>query len=279
MWSDADFPFSIFHFPFSVMLLAIDIGNSSIKFGIFESESLVEKLRIPTRRDHALHELLFDTLRYIKQHYSRIDKVAVSSVVIELDSALRQACEEVLTVTPVFIDHAFNFGIQVNYDPVTAVGTDRLVNAATAVEKYGMPVIVCSFGTATTIDVVNSDGEYLGGSIAPGMNTLAEALHLKTSKLPHIVIEKPASVIGHTTIGSIQSGVFYGYIGLFEGIIIRMFDELSDRPVVVATGGFAKLISENCDLINTIDENLTLDGLRLLLEKQRPKVYIEALDS
>ncbi len=255
------------------MLLAIDTGNSSIKFGIFESDTLVEKLRIPTRRDHAVHELLFDTLRYIKQHYSRIDKVAVSSVVTELDSTLRQACEEVLAVTPVFVDHDFNFGIQINYAPVTAIGTDRLVNAANAVEKYGMPVIVCSFGTATTIDVVNSEGEYLGGSIAPGMNTLAEALHLKTSKLPHVAIEKPASVIANTTIGSIQSGVFYGYIGLFEGIISRMFDELGEQPKVVGTGGFAKLVAENCDLIDTIDENLTLDGLRRMSEKRHPGTY------
>ncbi len=256
------------------MLLAIDIGNSSIKFGIFESDSLVEKLLIPTRRDHAVHELLFDTLRYIKQHHSRIDRVAVASVVTELDGAVRQACDEALTISPIFLDHTFDLGIQIKYEPVAAVGADRLVNAAAAAQKYGVPVIVCSFGTATTIDVVNSVGEYLGGTIAPGMNTLAEALHLKTSKLPHVAIDKPASVIGNTTVDSIRSGIFYGYISLVEGIINRMFAEIDEQPKVVATGGFANLIAENCDLINTVDENLVLDGILMLAE--RPHNYQHA---
>ena len=136
-------------------------------------------------------------------------------------------------------------------------------------ELRGRPVIVCSFGTATTNDVVNADGEYLGGTIAPGMNTLAEALHLKTSKLPQVAIEKPESVIGKTTVDSIRSGVFFGYIGLVEGIIRRMFDELGETPKVIATGGFARTVSDNCNLINTVDENLMLDGLRILFERQR----------
>lgn len=251
------------------MLLAIDIGNSSIKFGVFESESLVDKFLIQTKRDYTVEELLFDRLRYVEKRFFRIDTVVVSSVVPELDDSIRQACKELLKVTPVFVDHTFDFGIAINYQPVTAVGTDRLINASAAVEKYGKPVIVCSFGTATTIDAVNANREYLGGAIAPGMNTLAEALHLKTSKLPQVAIEKPERVIGKTTVASIRAGVFFGYIGLVEGIIRRMFDELGDTPKVAATGGFARTISENCDLINIIDENLTLDGLRMVFEKQR----------
>ncbi len=251
------------------MLLAIDIGNSSIKFGVFESDTLVDKFLIQTKRDYTVEELLFDRLRYVEERFFSIDSACVSSVVPEIDDTVREACKKMLHVTPVFVDHTFDFGLKIKYEPVTAAGTDRLVNAAAAVMKYGKPVIVCSFGTATTIDAVNANGEYLGGTIAPGMNTLAEALHLKTSKLPHVAIEKPAGVIGHTTVDSIRSGVFFGYLGLVEGILRRMFDELGETPTVVATGGFAKTISENCDLINIVDEILMLDGLRILFERQR----------
>ena len=280
------------------MLLAIDIGNSSIKFGIFESGSLVNKFLIPTRPDYTIHELLFDRLRDIGGEFPRIDEVAVSSVVPELDEVLRQACGDLIKITPVFIDHTFDFGLKINYEPVTAVGTDRLINASAAVKKYGEPLIVCSFGTATTIDAVNSAGEYLGGTIAPGMNTLAEALHLKTSKLPLVAIEKPESVIGHTTVDSIRSGVFFGYIGLVEGLISRIDAELlsaaeglntwsgsegavnvtANKPSVIATGGFARLIAENCDLIDTVDENLMLEGIRMLFERRR-RTHPETLDA
>lgn len=253
------------------MLLAIDIGNSSIKFGVFDADSLVDKFLIQTKRDYTAEELLFDRLRYVEEKFFRIDSVSVSSVVPELDPILTEACKKMLHVTPVFIDHTFDFGLKINYEPVTAAGTDRLINASAAVEKYGKPVIVCSFGTATTIDAVNGAGEYLGGAIAPGMNILAEALHLKTSKLPHVAIEKPDSVIGSTTVDSIRSGVFYGYLGLVEGLIRRMFNELGETPAVIGTGGFARTIAANCDLINTVDENLMLDGLRILFERRAQK--------
>ncbi len=251
------------------MLLAIDIGNSSIKFGIFESGSLVEKFLIQTKRDYTVDEFLSVGLQSFEDRLFRIDSVSVSSVVPELDDVVRQACVKMFEVAPVFVDHTFDLGIKINYEPVTAAGTDRLINAATAAEKYGKPVIVCSFGTATTIDAVNAAGEYLGGTIAPGMNTLAAALHLKTSKLPHVEIEKPESVFGNTTVDSIRSGVFFGYVGLVEGIIRRMFGELGDTPTVVATGGFARLIFDNSNLINIVDESLTLDGLRILFERRR----------
>ncbi|MEO7675023.1 MAG: type III pantothenate kinase [Pyrinomonadaceae bacterium] len=252
------------------MLLAIDIGNSSIKFGIFDGDSLVDKFLIQTKRDYTVDELFFDRLRYIEDRFFTIDSVCVSSVVPELDDIVSQACRKMLRVTPVFVDPTFDFGIAINYEPVASAGTDRLINASAAVVKYGKPVIICSFGTATTIDTVNANGEYLGGAIAPGMNTLAAALHLKTSKLPHVAIEKPESVIGSTTVASIRSGVFFGYIGLVEGIIRRTFDELRVVPKVIATGGFSGTIAENSTMINVVDENLMLDGLRMLFEKHRP---------
>lgn len=250
------------------MLLAIDIGNSSTKFGIFESGSLIDKFVIPTFPDYSVDELLFDRLRVVDERFFRIDTAIVSSVVPEMNAALAGACKRLLKVTPSFVDHSFDFGMKIFYTPPSSVGTDRLVNASSAAAKYGVPVIACSFGTATTIDFVNDRREYLGGTISPGMRTLAEALHLKTAKLPLVPIQRPESVIGGTTESSIRSGVYYGHNGMVEGILTRMFEELGERPKVVATGGFASVVAEDCALIDTIDENLTLTGLMELAKRR-----------
>jgi len=248
------------------MLLAIDIGNSSTKFGVFESTTLIDKFVIPTTRDLSVNELLFDRLKYINDRFFTIDRAIVCSVVPELNDTFRKAVKELLSVTPVFVDHSFDFGLKISYHPVTSLGIDRLVNASSAT-KYGLPVIVCSFGTASTIDLVGADSEYLGGVIAPGMKLLADALHLKTSQLPSVTIKKPESVIGNTTESSIKSGVFYGYMGLVDGILERMFSEIGTRPEVIATGGFASMIAGQSELVDTVDENLTLDGLRSLIQE------------
>ena len=248
------------------MLLAIDIGNSSIKFGVFESSSLIDKFAIPTARDLSVEDLLFDRLKYINDRFFNIDSAIVCSVVPELNDTFRSAVKELLSVTPTFVDHSSDFGLTINYHPVESLGLDRLVNAAAAAAKYGAPVVVCSFGTATTIDFVNDDREYMGGVIAPGMKLLAEALHGRTSQLPNVAIEEPDSVIGNTTESSIQSGVFYGYVGLVEGILERFFSAIGTRPDVVATGGFASIIARHSSLVNIVDENLTLDGVRYLSE-------------
>jgi type III pantothenate kinase len=249
------------------MLLAIDIGNSSTKFGVFDSTNLIDKFAIPTTRDLSVSDLHFDRLKYVNDRAFSIDRAVVCSVVPELNDTFRQALKELLAITPTFVDHAFDFGLKISYDPVTSVGIDRLVNASSAVAKYGAPVMVCSFGTATTIDLVNSESEYVGGVIAPGMRLLAEALQSKTSQLPRVAIERPEGVIGNTTEASIKSGVFYGYIGLVNGILERLFTEIGARPKVIATGGFASMIADQTKLVDTVDENLTLDGLRALIEK------------
>ncbi|NOT48969.1 MAG: type III pantothenate kinase [Acidobacteria bacterium] len=250
------------------MLLAIDIGNSTTKFGIFESGSLIDKFVIPTVLDYTVDELSFDRLRYTDDRFFQIDAAIVSSVVPEMNGTLAEACKKLLKITPSFVDYTFDFGMNVGYDPPSAAGTDRLVNAAAAAAKYGVPVIACSFGTATTIDVVDSDRKYLGGTISPGLKTLVEALHLKTSKLPLVTIERPKNVIGNTTKGSINSGTYYGHIGMVEGILQRIFEELGQKPKVVATGGFASVVAENSSLIDVVDENLTLEGLLRLAERR-----------
>src|SRR5687768_3017416 len=246
------------------MLLAIDIGNTAVKFGVFESSSLVDKFSIPTYPDYAENELLFDRLSFIRERFFQIASVVVCSVVPELDETFRSAIKDLLNVTPVFVDKDSDFGIAIEYQTVDSLGLDRLVNASAAARKYGTPIIVCSFGTATTIDVVNAKKAFVGGTISPGLRLLAESLHQKTSKLPLVTVEDPGTVIGSSTEGSIRSGVFYGYIGAVGGILNRMFSEMGKKPKVIATGGFAQLVNEGCDLIDEVDENLTLDGLRLV---------------
>ena len=255
------------------MLLAIDIGNSSIKFGIFDGERLFHKFSVQTKRDYTAEELMFDRLKLVDQKFIQVDISAciVSSVVPELNTVVAQACREMFKVTARFVDSTWNFGLNIQYDPPEAAGTDRLVNAFAAVRKYGKPSIICSFGTATTVDAVNGAGDFLGGVIAPGILVSAKALQLATAKLPNVPIEKPATVFGTSTASSIQAGIVLGHAAMVEGIIRRMlletagFSSSADLNIV-ATGGLAGLIAPDVPAITQIDENLTLEGLRMLGE-------------
>lgn len=249
------------------MLLAIDIGNSATKFGVFNQGNLISRFTVPTVRAATDDEINSQ----IKSNYTEsFSAIVISSVVPESNEAYRKLAGKFYNLTAVFVDNKFDFGLVINYQPPESVGVDRMIAAFAAVEKYGKSCVVGDFGTATTIDAVNSSGEYLGGIIAPGMNLLADALFRKTSQLPKIKIEKPAQVIGDSTIKSIQSGIYFGYIGLVDGIITRMIGELGETPRVIATGGFARLIAAGAESIQTVDETLMLDGLRLIYEKTRP---------
>ena len=246
------------------MLLAIDIGNSSIKFGVFDNKKLVSRFTIPTIRtlnSDEINSQISDKINH------KISAIVISSVVTELREAFQNFGEKFFNISPFFVDNTFDFGLEIKYFPPENLGVDRIIAAFAAVEKYGKPCIVCDFGTATNIEVVNSKGVYLGGTIVAGINLLADALHKRTSKLPLVELAKPEKVIGNSTISCIQSGVFYGYVGLTEGIINKIIDELGEIPKVVATGGYAKLIAENTEIIEIIDENLMLEGLRLIYEK------------
>lgn len=249
------------------MLLAVDIGNTAIKFGVFDAEHLTFKLSVPTVRD-----LTADGLAYILRPrlVQPISEAIVSSVVPEADQAVRDFIRNQYNVHAVFVANDWDFGLKINYEPLADAGADRITNTYAAVEKYGVPVIVCSFGTALAIDVVDPNRTLVGGLIAPGMNTLAAALKATTSKLPEVEIVKPEKVLQRTTIGSIQSGIVNGYFGLVEELLTRIKREIGDNPKVVATGGFAKLIAENTTQIDVIDENLLLDGLRMLHTRIQP---------
>jgi type III pantothenate kinase len=244
------------------MLLAIDIGNSSTKFGIFDGDELFHKFSIQTKRDYTVEELLFDRLKLIEKQFIQvdIDTCIVASVVPDVNAVIAQVCRELFKINPQFVDAGWDLGFSIDYDPPEAAGIDRLVNCFAAASKYGTPVVACSFGTATTIDVVSSNNEYVGGVIAPGMATAAKALQLATAKLPNIPIEKPDAVLGKTTIASIQSGIVNGHIAMVAGLLAK----IANGGKVVATGGFASLIAPEVPAIDVVDENLTLDGLRML---------------
>ncbi len=246
------------------MLLAVDIGNTNIKFGIFDGERLTSKFSIQTKRDSTTEDIgakLRGNISY------PIKTSLICSVVPELDGPLSTFLKHDLGIDAVFVTNGFDFGLKINYEPLAAIGTDRLVNCFAAAEKYVNPCIVCSFGTALTIDVVSRDRVLVGGLIAPGINTLASALKLTTSQLPEVEIIRPSTVLQNTTVGAIQSGIFHGYLGLFEGLLKAVKEEIEDEPTVIATGGFAEAMAGRTSQINIVDQNLTLDGLRLAAQQ------------
>lgn len=244
------------------MLLAIDIGNSLTKFGVFENDALLHRFDIPTVRAQTANEIHNPKLQLI-------DAIIISSVVPELKNTYLELARKYFHLEPIYVDSTFDFNLKIKYYPPENLGVDRLIAAFAAVEKYGAPCVVCDFGTATTIDAVNRKNEFLGGIIAPGMRTMSAALFLKTAQLPHIEIRKPESVIGNSTIKAIESGIYYGYVGLVDGVIARMTGELGETPKVIATGGFADLIAECSEKIEIVEENLMLEGLRLIYQLKK----------
>jgi len=248
------------------MLLAIDLGNTNTVFGVYDGEHLVMHWRLSTQKDRTVDEfgiLLRNLFSLERIDVKKIRKVIIASVVPPLDPVLNEMVSSYFSVKPVFVTHE-NAGIPILYDKPSDVGADRIVDAVAVVHKYGKPAIVVDFGTATTFDAITPNGEYQGGVIAPGIVISAEALYQHAAKLPRIEIQKPAHVIGTSTVTSMQSGLFYGYVALVDGIITRMKKELGPNTKVIGTGGQAPLISQETKLIDTVDANLTLDGLQLV---------------
>ena len=242
------------------MLLTVDIGNSAAKFGLFDDDKLTSKFSIPTERELTAAQLA----RQIGDRLNvQIDDAMVCSVVPEVDNAVRQYLNDTFQIKAGFVNSTDNLGLSINFSMETT-GADRLVNSFAASEKYGTPCVVASFGTATTIDVVDRKHEYLGGLIAPGMKVNAQALAIAASRLPEVELKKPASVIAQTTESAIQSGIVYGQIEMVKGLLRRVADELSDKPAIVATGGFASMLAIEIEDISIVDNDLTLTGLMLL---------------
>ena len=251
------------------MLLAIDLGNTNTVFGVYEGDQLVMHWRLSTQKDRTVDEygiLLRNLFSLERIEAKRIRRVVIASVVPPLDPVLNEMASAYFAVKPMFVTHE-NAGIPILYDDPREVGADRIVNAVAVLHKYGKPAIVVDFGTATTFDAITAAGEYRGGVIAPGIVISAEALYEHAAKLPRIEIQKPANVIGTSTITSMQSGLVYGYVALVDGIITRMKEELGSKTRVIGTGGQAPFISQETRLIETVDPNLTLDGLQLLASR------------
>ena len=245
------------------MLLTIDIGNTALKFGVFDGDDLLSKFFVPTHREYSDDDLRRAVTAHLEQ---APDEVIFSSVVPELDGVvsalfLRGGIQARQVST------SDDFGLIFNF-PIDHIGTDRLVNASAAVETRGAPCIVVAFGTATTIDVISGKREYLGGLIAPGPKTSAKALEMITSKLPEVEIAEPVNVINSTTVGAIQAGIFYSQIGLIETAIPHIKAEIGESAKVIATGGFASLIAAKCRSIDVVEPDLTLEGLKMLYSRR-----------
>jgi type III pantothenate kinase len=258
------------------MLLAIDVGNTNMVLGVFDGESLVQGWRLQTLRERTSDELglLVDGL-FAHSHIERVQirGVVLGSVVPPLTGTVRAMTDQYFGVPTLNIEPGIKTGMPILYENPAEVGADRIVNGVGAWERFGRvkgrPMIVVDFGTATTFDAISAKGEYLGGAICPGVQISADALFQRAARLPRIDVRKPPRIVGRTTVGAMESGLFYGYVGMVEGLVKRMADELGGHVVCVATGGLADVIAPETPLIHHVDPNLTLHGLRLVWERNQ----------
>jgi type III pantothenate kinase len=262
------------------MLLAIDVGNTNMVMGIYRPATadtpsvLTHCWRIATPVRQTVDEVRMAIRALFALdgiEISTITGVAISSVVPPIDSLLRDVMEKLFSIKPLFVEPGVKTGLPVLTDNPAEVGADRIVNCVAAFERYGGPTIVVDLGTATTFDVISAKGEFLGGAIAPGLGISADALFNSAARLSRVNIRKPAKVIGTGTVDNIQIGLFYGYVGAIDGICERMMAELGAETKVVATGGFARLLAESSRTIKFVDDNLTLDGVRMIYERNQDR--------
>jgi type III pantothenate kinase len=257
------------------MLLAVDVGNTNIVLGVFEDDALAHTWRLQTLRERTADELglLVDGLfAHHRLDRGRVDGIVLGSVVPPLTATIRAMTELYFGLKALVVD-ATTAGMPILYERPAEVGADRIVNSIAAYEQFGRgtgrPLVVLDFGTATTFDAVTARGEYLGGAICPGVQISADALFQRAARLPRIEVRKPAHVVGRTTVGAMESGLFWGYIGMIEGLIRRMSDELGGEAICVATGGLAPVVAPETALIQHVDPDLTLRGLRMVWERNR----------
>ena len=254
------------------MLLAIDIGNTNVTFGVFEGEHIKATWRVSTaihRMPDEYANLMLSLMERQGVKAAQIDDVVICSVVPPLLLIFEEVCKSYLKKTPLVVEAGVKTGVRIDMDNPREVGPDRIVNAVAAHHLYGGPVIVIDMGTATTMDVVAKGGRYIGGAIAPGIAISTEALFTRTAVLPRIELSLPKKAIGRNTVAAMQSGIVFGYIGLIEGLITRIQAELDEKAKVVAAGGFATLMARATDLIDEVNSDLTLIGLRLIYNMNR----------
>lgn len=266
------------------MLLVMDVGNTNTVLGLYRladgsapnavATELVANWRITTWPKLTVDELairLRNLFGLKNLEIGVVDGIVISSVVPPMDPTLRQVCEMYFQVKPVFIEPGVKTGLPVLTDNPTEVGADRIVNCVAAFEQFGGPTIVVDMGTATTFDVISKKGEFLGGAIAPGLGISADALFARAARLSRVELKKPSKMIGTNTTDNIQIGLYYGYIGLVDGILERLLAELGPETKTIATGGLAKLIAADCKHLERVDDMLTLTGLRLIWERNQER--------
>jgi type III pantothenate kinase len=255
------------------MLLAIEVGNTNTKIGVYDGPQLLVSWRLTTRREQTADEygLFIETLlRTRGMTPSSIHGAAISNVVPPVQQALEWMCEKYFGVTPLNVESGVNTPIVLNVDNPREVGPDRAVKAVAAVALYGPPLIVIDLGTATTFDCINARGEFIGGAIAPGIATAADALLNRAARLFRVELVRPKDAIGRNTVHNVQSGVVYGWAGLVDGVVERMKAEMDGTPRVVATGGHAALIVNVARSVQEVHEHLAFEGLRLMWERANP---------
>jgi type III pantothenate kinase len=255
------------------MLLAIDIGNSNITLGLYEGDMLGPRWRLSTKLEKMPDEcgaIMLSLFRRSGVSPEQIQAIAMASVVPPLTGVFVDACRTFLKCDPLIVDSSIKTGIHLLYDDPAQVGADRIVDAAAAYKIYGGPACIIDLGTATTFDAISSEGDYLGGAIAPGLRIAAEALFQRASKLPKVDLGLPPAAIGRNTIHSLQSGLIYGYIGLIEGMVERFRSELGPATKVIATGGLAEVLAKQTKIISILAPWLTLDGLKIIYELNLP---------
>ncbi|NOZ13459.1 MAG: type III pantothenate kinase [Acidobacteria bacterium] len=256
------------------MLLAIDIGNSNTTLGVFRNHTLVFNFRLTTRIGQTMDEygiFVRNLLSLAGIERETLEGMVVASVVPPLDDVIETMAKKYLNLSPLFIRPGVKTGLALNVESPSDVGADRIVDCVGALSRHKPPFIVVDFGTATTFDAVSEKHEFLGGAIAPGLKISAESLFQKAAKLPEVPFQKPDMAIGRNTVTNIQSGLFFGYVGLVNEILSRMKRELGSESKVIATGGLASVIVPESGLIDFLDENLTLEGLRVLFEKNHER--------
>ena len=258
------------------MLLALDVGNTNTVLGLYklanDRPELAAHWRVTTHHTQTSDEYGVLFVNLFQMHGlapSQVTHIIISSVVPPVESTLRQVCEHYFHLEPLFVEPGIKLGMPLLIDNPAELGADRAANGVAAFARYGGPCVVIDFGTATTFDVVSAKGEFLGGVIAPGLGISADALFSRAARLARVNIKKPAKAIGTNTVTNLQSGIFWGYIGLVDGILARVLEELGGQANVVATGGLATLIADDSKYITKVDHLLTLDGLRIIYQRNQ----------